>query len=291
VKLAGTFRSEIMVRKDDLEVNGKSIMGMMMLAAEFGSRVTIRASGADAPAAVECLAGLMRAVRRGMMTHRDGIPASPGIVIGRPSCCGWELPRVPHVTVPQASVDARSSGSTMRAAGRRTGSADPAGDVERLGHVEAQIFEPQILMLDDIDLVEGTVAYIRDNHLSAARAFELRMLEYAVGVVAQRASDDHGSAERPGRHPAARHPPAARSGRPDVTWARIEATGHPRARDLTPSSPCSWTATASSGSPRTPARGRRIPRSSRGRSACRPSSAWATCPVRAHRAGAGSGRP
>src|SRR5690606_6291768 len=49
---------------------------------------------------------------------------------------------------------------------------------ERLGHIEAQIFEPQILMLDDADLVEGTVAYIRDNHLSAARAFELRMLEY-----------------------------------------------------------------------------------------------------------------
>jgi phosphocarrier protein HPr len=37
-----------MVRKDDLEVNGKSIMGMMMLAAEFGSEITIRASGADA---------------------------------------------------------------------------------------------------------------------------------------------------------------------------------------------------------------------------------------------------
>src|SRR4051812_46767998 len=33
-------------------------------------------------------------------------------------------------------------------------------------------------MLDDIDLVNGTVDYIRDNHLSAARAFELRMLEY-----------------------------------------------------------------------------------------------------------------
>jgi phosphocarrier protein HPr len=59
VKLAGTFRSEIMVRKDDVEVNGKSIMGMMMLAAEFGAAVTIRASGADAPAAVECLVDLI----------------------------------------------------------------------------------------------------------------------------------------------------------------------------------------------------------------------------------------
>ena len=43
-------------------------------------------------------------------------------------------------------------------------------DSEALGAVEAQIFEPQILMLEDTDLVNGTVGYIRENHLSAARA-------------------------------------------------------------------------------------------------------------------------
>jgi phosphocarrier protein len=59
VKLAGTFRSEIFVRKDDLEVNGKSIMGIMMLAAEFGSEIMIRAAGADAAAAVDALAALV----------------------------------------------------------------------------------------------------------------------------------------------------------------------------------------------------------------------------------------
>jgi phosphocarrier protein HPr len=59
VKLAGTFRSEIFVRKDELEVNGKSIMGIMMLAAEFGSEIMIRASGADAAAAVDALAALV----------------------------------------------------------------------------------------------------------------------------------------------------------------------------------------------------------------------------------------
>ena len=59
VKLAGTFRSEIFVRKDELEVNGKSIMGIMMLAAEFGSEIVIRASGADATAAVDALAALV----------------------------------------------------------------------------------------------------------------------------------------------------------------------------------------------------------------------------------------
>jgi len=59
VKLATRFRSSIMVRKDDLEVNGKSIMGMMMLAAECGSRLGIRADGEDAPEALDALEQLV----------------------------------------------------------------------------------------------------------------------------------------------------------------------------------------------------------------------------------------
>lgn len=59
VKLAGKYRSDITVRKDDLEVNGKSIMGMMMLAAEYGTSITIRASGDDAVDAVEGLSDLV----------------------------------------------------------------------------------------------------------------------------------------------------------------------------------------------------------------------------------------
>jgi phosphocarrier protein HPr len=59
VKLAGRFKSEVWVRKDEFEVNGKSIMGVMMLAAECGSEITIRAQGVDAGAAVEQLAALV----------------------------------------------------------------------------------------------------------------------------------------------------------------------------------------------------------------------------------------
>lgn len=59
VKLASRFQSEIMVRKQDLEVNGKSIMGMMMLAAEFGAEITIRVSGSDAKEAADELVGLI----------------------------------------------------------------------------------------------------------------------------------------------------------------------------------------------------------------------------------------
>jgi phosphocarrier protein len=59
VKLANQFRSDVYVRKEDLEVNGKSIMGIMMLAAEHGCAITIRADGDDANAAVDGLVALV----------------------------------------------------------------------------------------------------------------------------------------------------------------------------------------------------------------------------------------
>jgi phosphocarrier protein HPr len=59
VKLAAKFRCEIVIEKDGLEVNAKSIMGVMMLAAECGSTITIRAEGDDAEAALDALADLV----------------------------------------------------------------------------------------------------------------------------------------------------------------------------------------------------------------------------------------
>ncbi|MGH7468825.1 MAG: HPr family phosphocarrier protein [Longimicrobiales bacterium] len=59
VKLANRFQAEIWVRKQELEVNGKSIMGMMMLAAECGSAILIRAVGDDATQAVRELVELV----------------------------------------------------------------------------------------------------------------------------------------------------------------------------------------------------------------------------------------
>jgi phosphocarrier protein HPr len=59
VKLANRFASDIKVRKEDVEVSGKSIMGVMMLAAEFGSTITVTADGSDAEAAIEALRTLV----------------------------------------------------------------------------------------------------------------------------------------------------------------------------------------------------------------------------------------
>ncbi|MGE0553331.1 MAG: HPr family phosphocarrier protein [Gemmatimonadales bacterium] len=58
VKLATTFTSQIEIVKDDLPVNAKSIMGVMMLSAEYGASVTIRATGSDEVQAVDALVSL-----------------------------------------------------------------------------------------------------------------------------------------------------------------------------------------------------------------------------------------
>jgi phosphocarrier protein HPr len=59
VKMASRFAAEVWVSKDDIEVSGKSIMGVMMLAAEYGSTIQIRAAGDDADAAVNALSKLV----------------------------------------------------------------------------------------------------------------------------------------------------------------------------------------------------------------------------------------
>lgn len=58
VQTASEFKSEIRLKRDDLEVNAKSIMGVMMLAAEMGSKIFIRAEGEDENQALEVLVKL-----------------------------------------------------------------------------------------------------------------------------------------------------------------------------------------------------------------------------------------
>ena len=59
VKAAAKFKSDITISREDIEVNGKSIMGVMMLAAECGSEIMLRATGPDAQEAVSALASLV----------------------------------------------------------------------------------------------------------------------------------------------------------------------------------------------------------------------------------------
>lgn len=59
VNLANTFESDIFIAKNGPEVNGKSIMGVLILAAARGSEITVRAAGGDAETAMEAIACLI----------------------------------------------------------------------------------------------------------------------------------------------------------------------------------------------------------------------------------------
>lgn len=59
VKLASTFESKIRIKGDDKNVDGKSIMGVMMLAAAKGAQIEIQAHGADETLAIESLTDLV----------------------------------------------------------------------------------------------------------------------------------------------------------------------------------------------------------------------------------------
>jgi phosphocarrier protein len=61
VRIASRYRSEVWVEKEGEQINGKSIMGLMMLAAGQGSKLIIRCEGADADKAMEELEELIAA--------------------------------------------------------------------------------------------------------------------------------------------------------------------------------------------------------------------------------------
>ncbi|NNF07685.1 MAG: HPr family phosphocarrier protein [Candidatus Eisenbacteria bacterium] len=58
-KLASKFKASVFIAKDDLEINGKSIMGVLMLAAYCGSFITVRTEGEDADDALDALEKLV----------------------------------------------------------------------------------------------------------------------------------------------------------------------------------------------------------------------------------------
>lgn len=108
----------------------------------------------------------------------DGFPASGGVAWGRVRRIPWGVPSVDHQVVDESQVaDEVARFGAARDTARARLCELKRRTEERLGPVEARIFDPQILMLDDETVVRGTERYIRETRLSAARAFEWRMLE------------------------------------------------------------------------------------------------------------------
>lgn len=107
-----------------------------------------------------------------------GIGVSPGIAMGPTITVRWALPEVPHRVVPRTQVekevrrlraalkDVRGQISELRARAE-----------DRAGVDEARIFDAQLLILEDKDFIGGVAELIRENHLTAEKAFEFKTLE------------------------------------------------------------------------------------------------------------------
>jgi len=107
-----------------------------------------------------------------------GIGVSPGIAMGPTVTVRWALPEVPHRVVPRTQVEKEVR--RLRAAlkdVRRQFAELRARAADRAGLDEARIFDAQLLMLEDKDFIEGVIELIRENHLTAEKAFEFKTLE------------------------------------------------------------------------------------------------------------------
>lgn len=108
----------------------------------------------------------------------DGLPASEGIALGRVRLLRWGIPQVPMGALGEEEIEgelARFEFARTAVRARLLGIRDETE--ARLGPMEAGIFDPQILMLDDGSVVDGVTTYIRDHRFPAPRAFRLRMIE------------------------------------------------------------------------------------------------------------------
>ncbi|HEY7192255.1 MAG TPA: phosphoenolpyruvate--protein phosphotransferase [Gemmatimonadales bacterium] len=107
-----------------------------------------------------------------------GIGVSPGIAMGPTVTVRWALPEVPHRVVSRTQVEKEVR--RLRAAlkdVRKQLTELRARAEDRAGLDEARIFDAQLLMLEDKDFIGGVEELIRENHLTAEKAFEFKTLE------------------------------------------------------------------------------------------------------------------
>lgn len=113
-----------------------------------------------------------------MPVVRDGFGVSEGIVEGKAHLLKWGTPEVLHRRVPPEQVEREIERFQEARDWTRSRLEEiQSATADRLGDMEARIFDPQILMLDDVEVVDKTIQYIRENHLTAGQAFEWRILE------------------------------------------------------------------------------------------------------------------
>ena len=107
-----------------------------------------------------------------------GVGVSPGIAIGPALVVASSLPDVPHRVVPRSQVgkEVRRLRAAVRDVQRHVLEIKERA-AQRAGPDEARIFDAQLLMLEDEDFIGAIEDLIRENHLTAEKAFEFKALE------------------------------------------------------------------------------------------------------------------
>jgi phosphotransferase system enzyme I (PtsI) len=107
-----------------------------------------------------------------------GVGVSPGIAIGPAVVVQSALPDVPHRVVPRSQVDreVRRLRAAVRDVQRHVQDLRTRTEAQ-VGVDEARIFDAQLLMLEDSDFLGAVEDLIRENHLTAEKAFEFKALE------------------------------------------------------------------------------------------------------------------
>ncbi|HYX82073.1 MAG TPA: phosphoenolpyruvate--protein phosphotransferase [Gemmatimonadales bacterium] len=107
-----------------------------------------------------------------------GIGVSPGIAMGPTVTVRSALPEVPHRVVARAQVEkeVRRLRAALKDVLKQTLELRARAE-DRAGVDEARIFDAQLLMLEDKDFIGGVEELIRENHLTAEKAFEFKTLE------------------------------------------------------------------------------------------------------------------
>ena len=138
-------------------------------------------------------------LRTDMSRILEGMGASTGRALGPARWIDWDIPLVPHRTIRPEDVE-----DEVERFGRARGRALEyvshlqAETTHRIGPFEGKVFESQAMMIEDPDLVRGTLSYVRDNYVCAERAFDwqilemrLRMQESAHAMLVDRLADLH----------------------------------------------------------------------------------------------------
>jgi len=129
----------------------------------------------------------------------EGMGASAGRALGPVRWIDWDIPLVPHRTIRREEVEKEVERfGQARARALEHVSHLQAETTQRIGAFEGKVFESQAMMIEDPDLIRGTLSYIRDNFVCAERAFDwqvlemrIRMQESAHAMLVDRLADLH----------------------------------------------------------------------------------------------------